>query len=79
MPIDKKYQNKIIKHFNDSFKTETHVGSQNYRYGSLGGLMTIIDEPLVKQQIIELAKLCEDVSLNTTLKASGGKIIIEFW
>ncbi len=33
---------------------------------------------MVKQQIIQLAKLCRDIPLNICLKATG-EIILEFW
>lgn len=79
MSVDKKYHDKIKTLFKDLFETETYIGIQNHQYGGFDGLMAVIDEPLVKQQVIELAKFSKDISLNTTLKAFGGKIIIEFW
>jgi hypothetical protein len=45
----------------------------------INGLMITIREPLVKQQIILLAKLCQKIPLSTSLRASRGKTIIEFW
>tara|TARA_R110000868_G_scaffold56488_13_gene174877 strand:+ start:9684 stop:9959 length:276 start_codon:yes stop_codon:yes gene_type:complete len=79
MAVNKKDYTKIEEGFKDIFKTEVQKGGQNNQYGGVDGLMTIVKEPLVKHQIIKLAKLCEEVSANVTLKSLNGGIFIEFW
>lgn len=77
--LKKKYHGKIEEGFKEIFKTETQKGNQNNQYGGLDGLITIVKEPLVKHQIIQLAKLCEEVPVSVTLKSCGNGISIEFW
>ncbi len=74
----KKHHTKIENGFKTIFNTAIESKS-DYLGSGYNDLTTSIEAPLVKQQIIQLAKLCQDVPLNTILKASGGKIIIEFW
>ncbi len=76
MAIKKKHSKKIEEGFKYIFKTETKKANQNLRYN---GLVTIVKEPLVRHQIIELAKLCEDVPSRVTLRTIGNAISIEFW
>ena len=76
MAINKKYHKKIEEGFKDIFKTEIQKGNQ---YDSLDGLSTIIKEPLVRHQIIQLAKLCEEIPASVALKRSTNGIHIEFW
>tara|TARA_R110002073_G_scaffold329770_1_gene512779 strand:+ start:290 stop:529 length:240 start_codon:yes stop_codon:yes gene_type:complete len=79
MAVDKKYHKIIEEGFKDIFKTDTQKGSQNYKVEGLDGLITIIKEPLVKHQIVQLAKLCEKVPVSVALKRCEGGISIEFW
>lgn len=72
MAINKKYRKRIEEGFKEIFKTETQKGS-------FDGLITIVNEPLVKHQIIQLAKLCEDMPVNVTLKNTPNGVYIEFW
>lgn len=77
--IKKKHQKRIEEGFKDIFKTETQKSSQNDLHTSSGSLATIIKEPLVKHQIIQLAKLCEEIPISVTLKSNGNGVFIEFW
>jgi hypothetical protein len=70
--VKKKYQKRIEERFKDIFNTEN-------QYSGLNGVIIIIKEPIVKHQIIQLAKLCEEIPNNMTLKSSGGGVYIEFW
>lgn len=79
MTVNKKYHKKIEEGFKDIFKTETQKGSQNNQYGGLDGLITVVKEPLVKHQIIQLAKLCEEIPASLSLKRFDNGIAIEFW
>jgi hypothetical protein len=79
MAVNKKYHKKIKEGFKDIFKTEVHNGGQSSPYGSLNDLSITITNPLVKHQIILLAKLCEEIPVSVFLKSSGNKIYIEFW
>ena len=72
MKLKKDYRIEIEKAFKSIFDIE----DSNIE---INGLFITINEPLVKQQIILLARLCKNIPLNTSLKASGGKTIIEFW
>ncbi len=45
----------------------------------INGFIVTIKEPVAKKQLISLAKVCKKLPLHTSLKASNGKIIIEFW
>lgn len=76
MTLKKRHSKKIEEGFKYIFKTETKKANQNLNYD---GLVTIVKEPLVRHQIIELAKLCEDVPSRVTLKTTGNGISIEFW
>lgn len=72
MKLKKDYHAEIENIFKSIFGIEeTNI--------EINGLIVTIKEPLVKQQIIQLAKFCKNIPLNTSLKASGGKTIIEFW
>ncbi|TYA74840.1 hypothetical protein [Seonamhaeicola marinus] len=66
-----KHRNKIEKNIASIFKNDSNA--------EINDLTISTNEPLVKQQIILLAKLCESTPLNTSLISSGGKIVIEFW
>lgn len=71
---------KIIEDgFKHIFQTHTLRGSQTQEFGGFNGAMTIVREPLVKQQIIQLAKLCQEVPANVILKSYRNKVFIEFW
>ncbi len=72
MPISKKYHKKIEEGFKYIFKTETKTGGFN-------GLSTIVEEPIVKHQIIQLAKLCREVPASVSLKKTSLGVVIEFW
>lgn len=72
MAINKKYHKRIETGFKDIFKTETQKGT-------FDGLITIVKEPLVKHQIIQLAKLCEEIPVSVTLKNTSHGVFIEFW
>ena len=72
MAVNKKYHKSIEAGFKDIFKTETQKGT-------FDGLITIVKEPLVKHQIIQLAKLCEEIPASVTLKNTSHGIFIEFW
>ncbi len=79
MALKYKYHKRIEEGVYDIFKTKVLKGMDNNHYSGIDGVVTIIDEPLVRQQIIQLAKLCEDISVKVVLKAIGNKTIIEFW
>ncbi|NMH87322.1 hypothetical protein [Flavivirga algicola] len=72
MSINKKYQKRIEEVFKDIFKTEIQKGTFN-------SLTTVVKEPLVKHQIIQLAKLCEEIPANVNLKNTTNGVFIEFW
>ncbi len=72
MAVNKKYQKRIEEGFKDIFKTET-------KKGSFDGLITIVKEPIVKHQIIQLAKLCQEIPASVTLKNTADGVFIEFW
>ena len=73
------YQKKIEDGFRDIFQTQTLRGNQTFEYGGFNGFMTIVKEPLVKQQIIQLAKLCQEIPANITIKCMDCGLFIEFW
>lgn len=75
MTMKKKYHKKIEEEFKDIFKTKIEKGNENFPYG---GLRTIIKEPLVNHQIIQLARLCEEIPISVTLKTTSIGISIEF-
>ncbi|MEP1487601.1 MAG: hypothetical protein ABJK28_04170 [Algibacter sp.] len=75
--VKKKYQKKIEERFKDIFNTENQ--NKENQYSGLNGIITVVKEPIVKHQIIQLAKLCEEVPNNMALKSSGGAVHIEFW
>lgn len=77
--IRKKHKKKIEEGFKDIFKTEILIHNKNDQYSGLNGLITIVKEPIVKNQIIQLAKLCEELPVSMTLKSSGEGVFIEFW
>ncbi|MDD7886348.1 hypothetical protein [Flavivirga sp. 57AJ16] len=72
MAVNKKYHKRIKEGLKDIFKTETQKGN-------FDGLTTIVNEPLVKHQIILLAKLCEEIPVSVTLKNTSHGVFIEFW
>lgn len=78
MAIKKKHQKIIEQGVYDIFKTEVLKGTEINQYG-MDGVITVIDEALVRQQIIQLAELCEVTSAKVALKAIGNKVVIEFW
>ena len=80
MAIKKKYHKKIEEGFKHIFKTEIQKETPALLLGFENGLVTQVNEPLVKHQIIQLAKLCQEVPSNVSLKAQGNNnIAIEFW
>lgn len=79
MAIKKKYHKRIKNSFQDIFNTDIEELHQDCLSSHINGLTTIIKEPLVRYQIIQLAKLCEEVPLNVTLKSTNNMLSIEFW
>lgn len=79
MEIKKKYYKKIEEGFKDIFNTVLEKSSEDYLKGTQNGFITTVREPLVRYQIIQLAKLCEEIPLNVTVKSYGNAISIEFW
>ncbi len=79
MAVKKKYHKKIEEGLEYIFKTETLKGDQKDKRGSVDFLAARITEPLVKQQIIQLANLCKEIPVSVTLKSSGSEVFIEFW
>ena len=79
MSVKYKYHKKIEESVHSIFKTKVLKGIVSNQYIGIDGIGTIVDEPLVKQQIIQLAKLCEETSVRLSLKAVGNKVVIEFW
>ncbi|WP_299555723.1 hypothetical protein [Seonamhaeicola sp.] len=79
MPIKKREHQKIENRFKEIFNTTVEGPTEDCLTNHINGVYTVVKEPLVRQQIIQLARLCEEVPLNTTLKASGGNIVVEFW
>tara|TARA_R110002049_G_scaffold143633_1_gene305820 strand:+ start:16194 stop:16430 length:237 start_codon:yes stop_codon:yes gene_type:complete len=78
--MKKKYYKKIEEGFKDIFKTDIQkTTSEHFLNNSQDSLITIVREPLVKHQIIQLAKLCEDVPLNLAVTSSSNVLFIEFW
>ncbi|WP_034041547.1 hypothetical protein [Wocania ichthyoenteri] len=77
--MKKKYRIKVEEGFKDIFNTETKYGSEYNHHSNSDSLITVVNEPLVKHQIIQLAKLCEEIPNNITLKHTGKGIYIEFW
>ena len=75
----KKYTNEIKEGVYSIFKTKVITESNQNYYSSNDGLIAIVDEPLVRQQLLELSKLCENVPSKVALKAIGNKVQIEFW
>ncbi|GAA4887995.1 hypothetical protein GCM10023311_09820 [Flaviramulus aquimarinus] len=75
----KKYRRKIEEGFKNIFKTEIDKNNKNHKHLGFDDLAIIVKEPIVKHQIIQLAKLCEEVPFNLTLKPSKNGILIEFW
>ncbi len=74
--MKEKHRKKIEEGFKTIFNTETFNGDQ---ITSSCGLITIVKEPVVKHQIIQLAKLCEDLPNRLTLKSTTHGVYIEFW
>ena len=74
--MKEKHQKKIEEGFKSIFNTETFNGDQR---SSSCGLITIVNEPLVKHQVIQLARLCEDLPNSLTLKSTSYGLHIEFW
>lgn len=74
--VKEKYRKKIEEGFKHIFNTETQMGNP---ITSSNGLTTLVTEPLVKHQIIQLAKLCEDLPVSLTLKSTSNGVSIEFW
>tara|TARA_R110002050_G_scaffold300769_1_gene472446 strand:+ start:82970 stop:83209 length:240 start_codon:yes stop_codon:yes gene_type:complete len=79
MEIKKKYYKKIVEGYKNIFNTHIEEGSEDYLKGNLSGFTTTVREPLVRHQIIQLAKLCEEVPMSVTLRSSGNSLYIEFW
>ncbi|WP_242204948.1 hypothetical protein [Aestuariivivens insulae] len=75
----KDYHKKIEDGFNTIFHTRTLRGIETQKYGGFNGYMTIVKEPLVRQQIIQLAILCQEIPANITLKGYRNGVLIEFW
>jgi hypothetical protein len=74
-----KYDNKIKEGVYNIFKTEVVKESGEDYYTINDGLITVVDEPLVRQQLLELTKLCERIPSKVALKAIGNRVQIEFW
>ncbi len=74
--MKKKHYRKIEEKLKNIFNTEIQKGNQDFQYDSV---ITIINEPLVRHQIIQLAKLCEEIPVNVTLKSISNGVFIEFW
>mgnify|MGYP000663418277 CR=1 FL=1 len=79
MSVKHKKHKKIEESVHSIFKTKVLKGIESNHYIGIDGVGTIVDEPLVRQQIIQLAKLCEETSVRLSLKAVGNKVVIEFW
>ncbi len=79
MAIKKRYRRKIEEGFKDIFNTGTKNENEYNLFSNSDSLITIVNEPLVKQQILQLAKLCKETPHNVTLKHTGKGIYIEFW
>ena len=78
--MKKQYYTKIEEGFKDIFKTDIQkTTSKSLLNNSQGSLTTVIREPLVKHQIIQLAKLCEEVPLNLSVTPSNSSLFVEFW
>jgi flagellar biosynthesis regulator FlbT len=79
MTYKKKHYKKIKEECKAIFNTDVSKTSSDSFRPNLGGAITVVKDPLVKQQIIQLAQLCEDIPENVALKAVHNKITIEFW
>lgn len=79
MIFKKRYHERLKDGVYSIFKTEVVDGDEESQFIGNNGLITVVDEPLVKQQLIELVKLCENDAVKVTLKAVGNKVHIEFW
>ncbi|GGD29109.1 hypothetical protein [Hyunsoonleella pacifica] len=77
--MKKHHYNKIEKSFEEIFKTEVTSEHQSALFSHFDSIKTVVREPIVKQQIIQLAKLCQEVPNNLTIRSTLDGVYIEFW
>lgn len=79
MTVKNRCHKKIEEELKNIFNTEIKKGNEVNHHNNSDSIIAIVEDSLVKHQIIQLAKLCQETPHSVTLKRSPKGIFIEFW